>query len=490
MAKSTRNNHRNKNKQAASSKLPTSSATMTKGSVIVVGAGLAGLAAACRLVQRGHDRVLVLEGRHDRVGGRIWTITSRGADAGKGHDDDDDERPLPGAVVVPLDLGATWIHGTTGNPLTNVAETIGAHLRYTSYHRSTVYDMSTGRTLSADQQDHLESVKKQLLQLVRQAQDHDTDVSIRSAVEPLLRQYDIMSEERRFIEFLLQSELETEYAGGVDELSTYWHDSDKEYGGGDALLAQGYQVIVDHLADGLHIELGQVVTEIHWQEDSSSSSSSPAARVVTNRAEFTADHVIVTVPLGVLQQQKIHFSPPLPRRVEQAIAKLGMGVLNKCCLHFAEPFWSDKIDWFECVAAPAASGEGGMWTEWVSLLRVLDAPVLMGFSAAQRAREIEHWTDEETEASAMQTLRTIFGPNIPDPVNVQITRWAIDPFSCGSYSFNAVGSQPNMRKTLAAPIAAGRVLFFAGEATDHRYFGTVHGAYLSGIRVAGDVAGN
>ena len=62
------------------------------------------------------------------------------------------------------------------------------------------------------------------------------------------------------------------------------------------------------------------------------------------------------------------------------------------------------------------------------------------------------------------------------------TQWQRDPFAYGSYSFNALGVTPNTRKALAQPVADR--LYFAGEATDPDYYGTVHGAYLSGQAVA------
>jgi monoamine oxidase len=85
----------------------------------------------------------------------------------------------------------------------------------------------------------------------------------------------------------------------------------------------------------------------------------------------------------------------------------------------------------------------------------------------------------------MTTLWTIYGPGIPEPTGQQITRWASDPFTLGSYSFNSLGSNPKMRDTLAAPVAER--VFFAGEATEGQYFGTVHGAYLSGVRAAKEI---
>lgn len=86
---------------------------------------------------------------------------------------------------------------------------------------------------------------------------------------------------------------------------------------------------------------------------------------------------------------------------------------------------------------------------------------------------------------AMQTLRHMYGKSIPQPLHYRITRWAADPFSIGSYSFLAVGATPNDYDILAQPV--GKRLFFAGEHTQRNYPSTVHGAYLSGERVAGEI---
>ena len=74
---------------------------------------------------------------------------------------------------------------------------------------------------------------------------------------------------------------------------------------------------------------------------------------------------------------------------------------------------------------------------------------------------------------------------LPDPINIQVTRWASNPHVLGSYSYQTVAS--NLAgvgpRTLAKPIAGGRILF-AGEATHEKYFSTVHGAIETGWREA------
>lgn len=422
---------------------------VSQARTLVIGAGLAGLAAARELMRHGHD-VVVLEAR-DRLGGRIWTSN---------HWPD-----------VPLDLGATWIHGTKGNPITGLADELEATRWSTSYDRSVIYNTS-GQVLTQSEANQLEAISQRVFSALRQAQDLDEDMSVRQAVASLEKELRHSPEAVRFLNFCLSGTIEQEFSGSASRLSAQWYDSVDEYAGGDALFAQGFRVITDFLARGIDVRLSQVVKEVHWQQ--------PQVRVVTHASEFVADNVVVTLPLGVLQRHTVQFTPALPNEKSQAIAKLGMGVLNKCYLRFPRAFWPQDVDWLEYV--PAQHGE---WTEWVSFQRVANVPILLGFNAADRGRDIEALTNEQTVESAMNTLRTIFGADLPQVTDFQITRWASDPFAGGSYSYNAVGSTPEMRTALAKPL--NRQVFFAGEATSKAFFGTAHGAYLSGLRAAKDV---
>ncbi|MGL4186587.1 MAG: FAD-dependent oxidoreductase, partial [Thiotrichaceae bacterium] len=137
----------------------------SKKRIIVIGAGLAGLAAAKTLQAQGHE-VLVLEAR-DRIGGRIWTST-------KWPD-------------MPLDLGATWIHGVKGNPLTQLAQSLQVKQIATSYDNSICYN-SLGKALNSSEAAALEKVRKQVFNAIKQAQNQVSDRSIRAAIEPLFTQ--------------------------------------------------------------------------------------------------------------------------------------------------------------------------------------------------------------------------------------------------------------------------------------------------------------
>lgn len=418
--------------------------------ILIIGAGLSGLAAAQQLMVAGHE-VVVLEGR-DRIGGRIWTSTRW--------------------PELPLDLGASWIHGVKGNPITSLADRIQAKRIATSYDSAIVYDVD-GEPLDEEAAESLEDIREQLFDRIAKAQDKDKDVSVLSVAERLSADLDDDDPEtQRYVNFVLSGNIEQEYAGSAKELSAHWYDSAKHYPGNDALFPGGFHVITQHLADGLRIETGEEVREICWQET--------PIRVVTKKQEFTADRVLVTLPLGVLKAGNVRFVPALPEKKQTAIATLGMGVLNKCYLRFPELFWPDDVDWLEYIAE-----EHGEWTEWVSFVRTTGQPVLLGFNAGTRGREIEALTDEKIVASAMQTLRTLYGDDIPEPTDFQITRWASDPFARGSYSFCSVGSTPEMRRELARPLNGK--LYFAGEANSVDYYGTADGAYQSGLLAADEI---
>lgn len=414
--------------------------------VLIVGAGMAGLAAAKTLQQAGYE-VLVLEGR-DRLGGRIWT-SREWADA-------------------PIDLGASWIHGTEGNPLTALAEESQARTVATSYDSGEIYD-SNGRLFTTKQEQQLDQLLEEVEDAIAEAQDADGDEGVETAVKAALDWQNRSREEQKQIDFLLNSTLEQEYGGSTEELSTYWYDDGEEFEGEDVLFPDGYHTLIDYLADGIAVKLNQVVHKIAWGEGETA--------VYTDTDTFTGAAIICTLPLGVLQAGTVTFTPALPAAHLEAIDALQMGLLNKCYLRFPTAFWPTEADWLEYV--PTAKGE---WAEWVSLARPTGQPILLGFNAADFGREIEAWSDEEIVSSAMDTLRTIFGDDIPDPTAYQITRWASDPFAFGSYTFNPLGSTPEMREQLAESV--GNRLFFAGEATSRPYFGTVHGAYLSGVRAA------
>jgi len=236
--------------------------------IAIVGSGFAGLGAANWIVtgtladEFPGTEVTVFEAR-DRIGGRVHT----------NHD-----------LGMPLDLGASWIHGTRGNPLSSLADRLGVKRYKTKY--SNAVNRGPNGIKTKQEPDWLNDV------WVRQTYGADPD--------------------------WLSDQAQTEGA-----LSR----------GGDVLFDQGYSSLLPGLTGGYEIRLSSRITQIDWSDG-----------VVLN-GEHVFDAVIVTVPLGVLKAGTITFKPALPERKKQAIDRLGFGVLDKLYLRFDDIFWDKDAEW-------------------------------------------------------------------------------------------------------------------------------------------------
>lgn len=422
--------------------------------VVVIGSGMAGISAARDLAEAGLD-VVVLEGRM-RIGGRTWTDDSWG---------------------VPLDLGASWIHGTAApNPIWALARKHGLPTIPTDYDSMTIYD-ADGRRVTARE---ARADSSRFFRLYREgrkwAESRNRDTSLQRGISHAVRKRKrrLTAYQRRALDFRLNYEVEQDYGGDAADLSIWWYDQDAWLGGRqDAIVRNGYGQLVDILAGGLDIRTGARVRAVN--------SGAGGVEVRTGDGVFAAAFVVVTVPLGVLQAGTIAFTPGLPAAKARAIDRLHMGTLNKIYLRFAERFWDDT----EQVGYMAP--ERGHWALWFDYERVVGAPILLGFNAAAFGAEVERSDDAAMVGAAMNVLRTIYGASVPEPEAALITRWNADPFAGGAYSHIPPGARGSDYRALAAP--AGGRLFFAGEATHHRYPQTVAGAYLSGRRVAAEVTG-
>lgn len=432
-------------------------AAAQKEVIVVIGAGVAGLAAARHLADRGRQ-VIVLEAR-DRIGGRVWS-----------------DRSWPNA---PVDLGASWIHGVQGNPLTPLANELKLPRKSTDFDNSAAY-AADGTPLTDAQietiSDKFEDLLEQM-ETIRETRDaaDQPDLPLETVFEQSLTQRRDPAAMQQALRWSINTTIEHEYAADSSDLSLYyWDDESESLPGGDVVFPQGYDQIFTKLAKGLDIRLEQVVQRIAYDAS--------GVTVTTNQGQVTGTHAIITLPLGVLKRGAVTFTPALPAAKVTAINRLNMGVLNKTYLRFPRVFWDRDVEWLDYIGERT-----GEWAEWLNVYYYTKQPILLGFNAGAYGAAIERMTDEAIVAGAMTALRTIYGSSMPDPEAWQITRWGTDPFAYGSYSHIPPGASSADRVSLAKPV--GNRLYFAGEATHRQYPATVHGAFLSGQRAAQQLLG-
>jgi monoamine oxidase len=427
--------------------------------VLVLGAGVAGLAAASRLAAAGR-RVIVLEAR-DRIGGRVWTDTALG---------------------VPVDLGAAWLHSSANNPVVPIAGRLGMELVRTEWLDAGVHDRDGIRIPGDEVQASNVSFRRVMQRVLEKRTRASLDVSLGEAVRETIAELGM--EGRASLTDWQVAYLEADYAEELARLSLRLCRLDDDYHGGDFAPVRGYAPLVAWLAGGIDVRPGHRVTSVEH--------GAAPVRVTTDRGAFTARCVLVTLPVGLLRAAAaeggrprvatVAFDPPLPRRKLRAAAHLGMALMNKVILRFPRRFWPDSSDVFGWTGR-----RHGEFPLFVNGQRMRRAPLLEALVVGDVARELELLPDERIVARAMDALRTMFGAGIPAPDAARITRWGRDPFATGSYSYPMVGAAVHDRRALAEPV--GDRLFFAGEATHPTLSGTVHGAYLTGlsesIRIAG-----
>lgn len=428
--------------------------------ILIVGAGMAGLAAA-RTLHAADRPAIVLEARQ-RLGGRTYTDHTLG---------------------LPVDLGAAWIHGPIGNPLTPLAHRFGLRTAPTDFlnregNRLLAFDGAGAPLDLPPYTEGLQYYEGAMLHLHASAL---TDPSVRDA-RSLAELYALGQPPSdhltplQSLGFYYSSVIRPQFldAADLDEIDWQLAAGYVKLPGGDWLLpGGGYGQLAAGLADGLDIRTNVVVTSVIWDE--------AGVTLRTSAGDWRANQVILTLPLGVLQAGAVAFQPELPAAKQAAIARLGMGHYEKLVLRFPRQFWPDAPQRFQFLTDQRPE----LFTSWLNLAHYSGEPVLATYHAGSRARHINRWPDEPLVAAALETLRHLFGPSVPAPTAYVRTHWEDDPFTRGSYSFWKVGSQAGDRQALAEP-TAGR-LFWAGEATHSRYFATVHGAYESGVRAARQV---
>ncbi len=419
---------------------PGSRAAIADVDVIVIGAGIAGLSAAQRLIELGYETI-VLEA--DGVpGGRIKTDLTLGA---------------------PFEVGAGWIHGPDGNPVSALAEAVDAGPFVTDDDSFLVFAANGDVVSTGD----IDAGYRRLEKLYAAIDDElDKDMVLSKAIARMGGKL----KSDAIVNWMTSAYTEFSTGGPLDKLSGYYFDEDGVYPGEDVVLTKGYDTIVRHMARNLDIRLNTRVAAVTYEKGE-------GAVVSTDAGDFEASFVICTVPLGVLKAGDVRFDPPLPKTHRRGIETIGMGNVTKLALKFDKAYWPADVQYFGLMTETR-----GRWAYFLNYRTFSEENILLGFCFGDYAQTAEAMNDDEMVADCMDAVRTMFGAEIPEPSGHLSTRWSKNPNSRGAYSYSSVGSQPKHFDDLATPIAD--TILLAGEHTNFKYHATVHGAYQSGRNAA------
>ncbi|GMN53638.1 hypothetical protein TIFTF001_022766 [Ficus carica] len=459
----------------------------SRSSVIVIGAGVSGISTAKVLAEKGIEDLLILEAS-DRIGGRIRKESFGG---------------------VSVELGAGWIAGVGGkesNPVWELAAKSGIRTCFSDYSnaRYNIYDHSSGKIfpsgIAAD------SYKKAVESAIKQLRIQEANLCSRD----LSNVSEPPSAPETPIELAIDFILHDFEMAEVEPISTYVDFGEREFLVADE---RGYEHLLYKMAEeflftsggkildsrlklnklarrvvlGSHDKdtfivigsqssdlmkctiLGQVVRELQHSRN--------GVTVITEDGSvYEADYVVLSVSIGVLQSDLISFYPPLPRWKTEAIHQCDVMVYTKIFLKFPYKFWpcGPGKEFFIY-----AHERRGYYTFWQHMENAYPGSNILVVTLTNgESKRVEAQPDGETLKEAMEVLRNMFGPNIPDATDILVPRWYNNRFQRGSYSNYPIITNDQNFHDIKAPV--GRI-FFTGEHTSERFSGYVHGGYLAGI---------
>lgn len=431
--------------------------------VVIVGAGLSGLAAGWEL--RKHGKSFAILEAQNRIGGRILTIT---------HQDST------------IDLGAQWI-----SPFQPRIQSLLKFFNIKtipSYKQGkTIYDLHNKRMLSSKTSPPVSPQGMLDLFLTRKKIHQLTKLIKKEGLlhSPLMREYDALTMDswierqmfskygkaffRIFCEELSSLELSEfsfldilwfiQSAGGMDQILT----------AEDMWITNGAQTLPLRMAKIMqdHIYLNQPVRKIEWRDS--------GATVHTDSECWTSKKVIVAIPPAF--SAKIQYNPPLPALREQLCQRVGQGSIIKSVIVYNTPFWREDglsgSSYYDCgpIRATMDSTTPGQ-----------PHGVLTALIGGKYARSLGRLTKEARRKEIIACIAHLFGSKALEPISVYEKDWAEDSWARGGYAAHfATGVISEYGSALTDPVGP---IHWAGTETANEWRLYMEGAIESGERAA------
>jgi monoamine oxidase len=402
--------------------------------VAIIGAGAAGLGAAHALSKTGL-RVIVLEARN-RLGGRAFT------------------QQLANGIV--FDVGCGWLHSADKNPFVDIAAELG-------------FDIDRGRPHWSQQTNNIGFPQAEREAYLREMSAFYDRAEAAAEADDDHPASELLLPGNRWNAML---NCVSTYINGVELDRVSIHDMDAyEDTEINWRSKRGYGALVAAYGAPCPVALDTQVTLIDH--------AGACIRIETSRGTLTANQVIVTVPTNLIANETLRFSPSLPDKIAAARG-LPLGLADKVMLALDDD--GETLPRDGHLRGSTTRVNTGSYH-----LRPQGFASIEGYFGGRFARELEDAGEGALAATAIDEIVALLGSEYRRKLRpLSSSRWAHDPFATGSYS-HALPGHAGDRASLAAPID-GRI-FFAGEATSPNFFSTCHGALESGIRAAGEIAG-
>lgn len=471
--------------------------------IVIVGAGVAGISAASKLVKNGLRDIFVLEAEN-RIGGRVYSV------------------PFGGTTI---DLGAQWIHGEEDNLVYQMVKNLNLvdHNSSSANYENGQFFISDNSKIDQGLIRRLRKIAGEILESEKRIGKHGGTLDEYFKENFYERVSNELGNDTKILKLAkMMEEWISKFWLCLDPAKC-WQDIPTkslvlyEECEGDHLIHwgnKGFGTLLDVImesnlneSDQLHLKnnilLNKEVKKIIWDQDSDQSKN--VTIKCSDGSIYHADHVIATMSVAVLKHNhRTLFEPALPEYKINCVENIHLGTVHKIFLKFPKKWWPNDVLEFsflwneedkkklseEFPHGPVNNNRS--WLEDVFGFYTVDShpEILLGWVVGSHIEEVELLPDELVKDASLFLLRKFAGKkyDIPEPESIIRSKWSSNPHFYGTYSY--VNTQMLERKAtnedLAKPLVVGstEVVLFAGEATHSKYFSTVHGAAETGYREA------